>query len=152
MLVCNVCSQLLYHAWVFRPGSRVISHSLLTDPSTPPASGSTAFQSSSATSSLVFPASISTHLPSASCCTACPILSNTCLTPFCTSSFSYLSSPYPPLAAATSGLMLRNSVRSGAGSPTSGARHHSYGSPLRAENAIPENAYRSARTVVPCAR
>lgn len=55
-------------------------------------------------------------------------------------------------------MISRKIVRSGAGSEISGARHHGNASlllkvdareGLAAENAIPENAYRSQRIVVP---
>jgi hypothetical protein len=124
------------------------SHNLITGFSTPFISGSTSPHITSSTISFSCPASTFTHLPPGSASPApdpisFPILSNTPLTLLCISSFSYLSSPYPPLSLAFSGSISRKIVRSGAGRPISGERHHSYVRPavtLDAENATPEKA------------
>ena len=120
--------------------------------------GSTRFHTSSDTSSLPFPASINTHrTPSPPrSLNSSPIRWNTLRTRSCISSVSYLSCPNPPRSLAISGVISKKITKSGAGNPTSGLLHQSNGRrawpaavTFEAENAMPENAYRSQMTVVP---
>ena len=105
--------------------SRVLSHNLWIGVVTPLENGSTSAQMDFSTSSLSRPPSNTTHFPTPALSTSSPSRSKISLTLSCTSSFSYLSSPYPPRSLAFSGRMSRKRVKSGAGKVTSGARHHS---------------------------